>query len=267
MWVVINNCNCTIFWGWCCLRTSAIEINEINWGWMAVNFWLTELPLLCIWVIVIIDSLLGVPRSSEQQILLISFGFFVGLIDISPVNDWGNKFFLLVFLFLRLTKFLHFGAVFNVEAVNSSSLVTNEKLSVTWVHAHAGDICRCGVAENTLQSSVGGVPNFNGARMSCDKGVEHRVVKHAYARVLVSKVVIGWFVIFVVLHAATAKNDSLGRLCHSKAVDFVQWAVNCLDSVVGTSVPNSHHSWDVARNDLLGSWHPFDSNQTVVMAL
>jgi hypothetical protein len=54
---------------------------------MAVDFWLTELPLFCIWVVVIIDSLLGVPRTGEQQIFLVSFCFRIAFINVTPVDD------------------------------------------------------------------------------------------------------------------------------------------------------------------------------------
>jgi hypothetical protein len=78
--------------------------------------------------------------------------------------------------------------------------------------------------------------------MGSDEGVKYRVVEYTDAGVLVSKVMICWLIIFVILHASSSQNDSFWRLCYGKTVDLIEWTVDGLYGVVGTCIPNSHHS-------------------------
>jgi len=236
---------------------------------VAVNGF-TELSSRCFRVTIVEYSLDRVPTSSQQHVLLDDRRVFINhgrVTDPSPVNQTRNKFLLLVLVFGVLLERLHSGAIFNVEAVHSAALVSNEELAVPVIHTHAGNVFRRGVSEHTLQSTVDCIPYLDASGMSGNESVEYGVVKNAAASLVISQVVVCRLIIIVEFHASATSNDSLWRLSHCETVYFIQRAVESLYGSKGTHIPDSEHTGDISRDDLVSSLHPFDSYQTVVMAL
>lgn len=187
--------------------------------------------------------------------------FFLGV----PVNKTGNVFLVLILAPLWFLELFHFGPIFDVDAVDPSLLVAHEQLAVAFVMANARNYSRCDVSEDALQTTISSVPNFDTLRMCCDKRVEDRIVKDTNTSFVIGQMIVSWLVVIIEKHSATTSNDSLGRLGNGKAVNFVGWAVESLHCCERTHVPNSEHSRDVCRDDLVGTWHPLYPNKAVVV--
>lgn len=102
--------------------------------------------------------------------------------------------------------------------------------------------------------------------MCSDEGVEDRVVENAQTCLVIGKMMVSRLIVIIEDQSATSCDDSLGRLCNRQAVNLVQVAVERLHGGEGAHVPDPDHARDVGRDDLVGSWDPLHSNQTVVMA-
>jgi hypothetical protein len=263
---VIIKFNRTVFRSTGSQRFVSLQVQEVNGFAVVTVNGLTELTSRRIWVVIIEHALNGVPTTSEQDILLDRLlGVF--LFNPSPVDESRHKLLLFVFVLDVLLERLHSSSILDVEAVHSAALISNEKLAASAVHAHASDIFRCGVTEYTLKSTVNSVPDFNAPRMSSDEGVEHRVVKYTAASLIISQMVVSRLVIVVKFHASTSSNDSLGRLSDCETVDFVKRAVESLYRSESTHIPDAEHTRNISRDNLVGSLHPLNSHQTVVMSL
>lgn len=186
--------------------------------------------------------------------------FTISFLDPAPVSKSRNKFLLLIFVLIVFLERLHSSSILNVEAVDSATLITNEELTAPVIHSHASNVFRCAVTENTLKSTINSIPDFNAASMSSNKSVEHWVVKDTAAGLVVSKMMISRLIVVVELHTSTSSNNTFRRLGDGEAVNFIQWAVKGLYRSKSTDIPDSEHTRDIGRNNLVGSLHPFDSN-------
>ena len=116
------------------------------------------------------------------------------------------------------------------------------------------------VSKHALQSTGGCIPGSDSLWMSSYESVEHWVVKYTAAGLVVSKMMISRLIIVVELHTSTSSNNTFRRLGNGEAVNFIQWAVKGLYRSKSTDIPDSEHTRDIGRNNLVGSLHPFNSN-------
>jgi hypothetical protein len=113
-----------------------VKVNEQYGQAMSFFFRLSDSSLLVIWVVVIVHPLLCIPRTCDQPV---SLTIFIIWIRLTPINDRGDVFDLLVNMLIRLAELLHLGTIFDIYAVHSASLVSNKQLSMSLVHAYTGD--------------------------------------------------------------------------------------------------------------------------------
>jgi hypothetical protein len=103
--------------------------------------------------------------------------------------------------------------------------------------------------------------------MSSNESVEDRVVKYTAASLIISQVVVSRLIIIVKFHTSASSDDSFGRLSDCETVYFVERAVESLNGSKSTHIPDAEHARNICGDDLIGPLHPFNTNQTVVMAL
>lgn len=124
------------------------EVQKVNGFTVVAVNWLTELTSRRFRVTVIEHALDRIPTSSQQDVLL---HFFLSRSDYpAPVDQTRSEFLLFVLVLGVFFERLHSGAIFNVEAVNSTALVSNKKLTISVVHTHAGNVLRSSVSEHGL---------------------------------------------------------------------------------------------------------------------
>ena len=237
-----------------------------------MTHWLSVLAFTCS-IIVIEKTEYTIPRSRDNIALAIAppidktWNIFLLRIPSNQVPvrfDWELT-IQVNFLFWFLELF-HLGAVLDVNAVNSTSLIPNEELSVPLVKTDACNVFSSDISEHTLKTSIRSVPNLYTFRMGCNKSVEDGVVKNTDTCLVVSKMVVSRLIVIIEKHSATTSNNPLRRLCNWKAIYFVWRTIKSLYSCKCSHVPNSKHSWDICRYDLVRAWHPFDSDKTVGVA-
>jgi len=136
-------------------------------------------------------------------------------------------------------------AVFHVEAVGATALITNVELALALVQTHARQVSGADVAEHILEASIGCVPDFDALRMCRNEGVKHWVVQDAQACILIGQLVIDRLVIVVENERAATNDDSFRRGSHSESADLTQAAVECLSSGVCAHVPDTDHAADI----------------------
>jgi len=217
------------------------QVQKVN-GFSVVSVnWFTQPACRRIWVVIVEHILNRVPTSCKEDILLYVF-FLTRLVDPAPVNKGGHELLLFVFVLYYFLERLHSSSVLDVEAIDTASLVSDEQLAASVIHAHASDVFRCSVTEHTLESTINGIPDFNAARMSSNESVEYRVVKYTAASLVISEMVVSRLIIVVKFHASASSNDSLGRLGDCETVHFVKRAVKGLDGGESTDIPDTEHA-------------------------
>lgn len=162
-----------------------------------------------------------------------------------PVDDARNIFLVFVLAAISaiwLFEFLHFSSILDVNAIDTAFLISDEKLSVTFIKAHASDISGANVPEHTLKTTVCCIPNFDAFGVRCHECVEDGVVQDTKARLVIGQVVVSRLVVVVEKHPPTTCNNSLGRLSDSEAVDFIRRAIEGLNSCEGAHVPDPEHA-------------------------
>jgi len=213
----------------------------------------TILSFTCCRVIVVEDIKVSIPRCAYK--IVFGWQVFVIFAVSSPVNDARNVLILLFFPSLSLFRsgavsfvvfwlfkslFLH--TVFYVKAIASTTLIANEKLTFPFIQTHACNVCLRNISVYILKASIGRVPNFDTRRVRRDKSVEDGIVEDTKTRVLVSQVVVNWFVVVVKYEGASSNDDSFRWLGHYQRIYFIKTTVQSLNCCVHTHVPNANHS-------------------------
>lgn len=122
---------------------------------------------------------------------------------------------MVVLAVLRLLKSFLCHAILDINAIGTTSLITDEQFSVAVIQAHTRDVGMTDVAEHILQATIRGIPNLDTSRMSCDKGVEDWIVEDTEAGIFVSQMMIHRLVVVIKDQRSAADDDSLGRRCDS----------------------------------------------------
>jgi hypothetical protein len=81
--------------------------------------------------------------------------------------------------------------------------------------------------------------------MSRHKCVEDWIVEDTDTCLVVGKMVVSGLIVVVEEHSSATGDDTFGRGGDSETVNLVSWAVEGLDSQIGTDVPNSEHAGDI----------------------
>jgi hypothetical protein len=96
--------------------------------------------------------------------------------------------------------------------------------------------------------------------MGGNESVEDRVVKNTTASLIVSQVMVCRLIIIVELHTSATSNNSFRRLCYCKAIHFVKGAVESLHWGESTHIPDTEHTRNICRDNLVGALHPLNTN-------
>ena len=103
--------------------------------------------------------------------------------------------------------------------------------------------------------------------MCCDESIEDFIIEYTQACLVISKMMIRWFIVIVEDQSATTCNNPLGWLSDRQTIDLIQITIKCLYRRECSHIPHSYHARYICRNNLICSWNPFDSDQAMVMAL
>ena len=101
------------------------------------------------------------------------------------------------------------------------------------------------ISEDTLKLSCASIPYFDAFRVSSDDSVEYWVIQYTECGLIISQVMVSWFIIIVEDKSSPSSNDSLWRVCDCKATDLIERTVEGLNCSEGTDVPNSKHARDI----------------------
>jgi hypothetical protein len=117
---------------------------------------------------IIKESYLSIPTRSKK----------VALRSTVVIEQGRYIFFIFVCTLVSFLELLHLGSVLNVDREYSSSTITDEEFSLTFIQTDTGDIFVRQVSENTLESTGLCVPDLDTFWMSGNESIEYWIVQN-----------------------------------------------------------------------------------------
>jgi len=72
-----------------------------------------------------------------------------------------------------------------------------------------------------LESTGGGVPDFDTFGVSSDESVEDRVVENKQSGLLISQMICSWLIVIVENQLSSSSHNPLRRACDGEAIDLI----------------------------------------------
>tara|TARA_B110000285_G_C15124133_1_gene619074 strand:- start:1214 stop:1513 length:300 start_codon:yes stop_codon:yes gene_type:complete len=94
------------------------------------------------------------------------------------------------------------------------------------------------ISKDALESTCSSVPDFDAFGMSSDESVKDRVVQNKQSGLLISQMICSWLIVIVENQFSSSSHNPLRRACDGEAIDLIQRAVEGLNWVPSSHVPN-----------------------------